>query len=106
MESPSDPVILHHDAAGQRFEWPIGPKAAPQIAPQTAYVEYRPTPQGLALTHTYVPPALNGQGIGGRLVAAVLAQARHEGIKVIPQCPFVARYVERHPDYADVIAAP
>jgi uncharacterized protein len=59
----------------------------------------------LYLTHTEVPEALEGQGIGSRLVKGVLDQARAGGEKVAPWCPFVRAYIDRHPEYADLVAA-
>ncbi len=57
----------------------------------------------MAITHTEVLPACEGRGLGGRLVAAVLADARRRGLRVLPLCPFVAAYVRRHPEEADVL---
>ena len=56
------------------------------------------------LTHTEVPSELEGQGIGGRIVKHALDQARAAGEKVSPWCPFVRAYVDRHPEYADLVA--
>jgi predicted GNAT family acetyltransferase len=51
-----------------------------------------------------VPKELNGRGIGSRLVRGVLDIARAEGLKVRPLCPFVAAYIDKHPEYADLRA--
>lgn len=53
--------------------------------------------------HTFVPEAMRGQGIAAELVAAGVAWARQEGLKVIPQCPFARAEFERNPDYRDVL---
>jgi predicted GNAT family acetyltransferase len=53
----------------------------------------------LVFTHTEVDPALEGQGIGSRLVAGALAAAREAGAKVVPLCPFVRAYMARHPEH-------
>lgn len=58
----------------------------------------------LTLTHTEVADAYEGQGLGSRLVAAALDDVRRRGITVVPRCPFVASYLQRHPEYADLIA--
>jgi predicted GNAT family acetyltransferase/glutaredoxin len=65
---------------------------------------YRRRDNRLALTHTEVTPACEGRGFGGRLAAAALDDARREGLMVAPLCPFIARYIERHPEYADLVA--
>ena len=53
--------------------------------------------------HTEVPPELGGKGIGSKLIKGALDQVRAEGLKVIAQCPFVKAYIEKHPEYADLL---
>jgi predicted GNAT family acetyltransferase/glutaredoxin len=64
---------------------------------------YRRREGRIALTHTEVSKACEGRGLGSRLVVAALDDARHEGLAVLPLCPFVARYIERHPEYGDLV---
>lgn len=54
----------------------------------------------LVFTHTEVPAADEGRGIGSRLVRAALDDARQRGFKIVPACSFVAAFVRRHPEYA------
>ena len=54
----------------------------------------------ITFTHTVVPPEAEGHGVGSRLIAGALAAAKERGLKVVPQCPFVRGYIERHPDAA------
>jgi predicted GNAT family acetyltransferase len=58
----------------------------------------------LIFTHTQVPAALEGQGVGSRLIKAALADARAQGLKIVPLCEFVAAYIERHPQEQDLLA--
>jgi uncharacterized protein len=58
----------------------------------------------IRLTHTEVPPELEGRGIGSRIVKHALDKARADGEKVAPWCPFVRAYVDRHPEYRDLVA--
>ena len=58
----------------------------------------------LFLLHTEVPEALEGQGIAGRLVRTALDDARANGQKVVPFCPFARSWIQRHKDYADLLA--
>lgn len=51
-----------------------------------------------------VPSALSGQGIAGRLTRHALDWAREQELKVIPRCPYVASWISRHADYADLVA--
>ncbi len=61
--------------------------------------------EGLVIaTHTVTPPALRGWGLASRLVKAMLADARAQGLKVLPLCSFVAAYFERHPEEQDLRA--
>jgi predicted GNAT family acetyltransferase len=69
------------------------------------YLFYRERPGGLVLIHTEVADQFEGQGIGGRLVAAVLEDIRGRGLSVTPLCRFAAGYIDRHPEYADLVAA-
>ncbi|MFA6574199.1 MAG: GNAT family N-acetyltransferase [Nocardioides sp.] len=71
---------------------------------QAGYSEYVLSDGGIDLTHTVVDDAFGGQGIGGTLVKAALDQARERGLTVTPTCEFVKSYIERHPDYADLVA--
>jgi len=58
----------------------------------------------IVFTHTIVPKAIEGRGVASRLIRGALDQARDRGLKVIPQCPFVAAYIKRHPDVQDLLA--
>ncbi|WP_114521099.1 GNAT family N-acetyltransferase [Altererythrobacter sp. ZODW24] len=54
--------------------------------------------------HTIVPPAIGGQGVAAKLVDALIADAREQGFKIVPQCSYVAAKFERNPDWADLLA--
>ena len=69
-----------------------------------AFVAYRLTGNVVSLDHAEVPPALEGQGIGSRLVAATLAHVRSKGHKVAVHCDFVRAYMGRHPEFNDLLA--
>lgn len=68
-----------------------------------AFAEYRPAGQAVMFTHTEVPEALEGQGVGSELVKAALDDVKAQGKKVIPMCPFVAAYIGRHREYLDLV---
>ena len=69
-----------------------------------AYLRYRVMRNGnLMLSHTEVPAALAGRGLASRLARAGLEMARARGMKVVIKCPFVASFVERHPEYQDLV---
>ncbi len=68
-----------------------------------AYAAYKRDGDVWDFNHTVVPKALGGRGIGTRLVEAALADVRAQGGKVKPSCSFVAGYLEKHPDAAEVV---
>ena len=65
---------------------------------------YSPRPGALALVHTEIEPEFEGQGLGAKLVAGVFDDLRRRGLKLVPLCPFVRSYLERHPEQADLVA--
>jgi predicted GNAT family acetyltransferase len=54
--------------------------------------------------HTFVPPEARGKGIAAALVDTLIADARAQGFKIVPQCSYVAAAFRRHPEWADVLA--
>jgi len=71
----------------------------------TAFIEYRREGDVLALTHTEVPKALSGRGVGSALARGTLNRIRAAGQTIRPLCPFIAAFIQRHPDDADLVAA-
>jgi len=69
------------------------------------FVRYVRHPDHLDLVHTEVGPAYEGRGVAARLVAGVLADVRAAGGRIVPSCPYIAAYLKRHPDQADLVAA-
>ncbi len=72
---------------------------------RAGYMRYRRFPDRIDLIHTEILPQHEGKGYGGALIAAALERAREEGLAVIPHCPFVREYIERHPDAVDLVPA-
>ena len=68
-----------------------------------AIAEYDLRKGKLVLTHTKVPKAHEGQGIGSALVRFALHSARERGLRVVPICPFVAAYIKKHPEEQDLL---
>ena len=69
-----------------------------------AFIDYRPADNHLALVHTEVPKALGGQGIGSRLAKGSLDLLRASGEKVELRCDFLRSWMDKHPDYRDLLA--
>ena len=74
-----------------------------EVDGKTAVLQYMRRGETLYLTHTEVPPELEGKGIGSRIVKHALEDARSRGVKVAPWCPFVRAYIDRHPDYKPLV---
>jgi predicted GNAT family acetyltransferase/glutaredoxin len=66
---------------------------------------YRRRNGRIVFTHTEVDESCEGRGFGGRLAAAALDDARRQGLEVVPLCPFISHYFERHPDYEELVAS-
>jgi len=70
---------------------------------QIAATYYEVADGVITFVHTEVPPALGGKGIGSKLIRGALDQVRKDGRKVVAQCPFVKAFIEKHPDYQDLL---
>ncbi|HAO43719.1 MAG: N-acetyltransferase [Bradyrhizobiaceae bacterium] len=70
----------------------------------TAFADYRLAPGKVIITHTETPRPLRGRGIASKLVQGTLEQIRADGLKVVAGCGFVVDYLEKHPEFADVVA--
>ena len=66
-------------------------------------IRYRREPEAVVLIHTDVEPRFEGHGLGSRLVQGALDDLRARGLALVPLCPFVADYIGRHPEYADLV---
>jgi predicted GNAT family acetyltransferase len=67
-----------------------------------AIAAYQREGDTIVFTHTKVPEAIEGRGVGSKLIRGALDAARDRGLKVVPQCRFVAAFIERHPEYRDL----
>lgn len=75
----------------------------------TGYLEWEPRKairenDVRVATHTVVPRAIGGRGVAGELVKRLVADAREQGFKIVPQCSYVAAKFEENPDWADLRA--
>lgn len=63
----------------------------------------RASPTLIIIDHTSVPDALRGRGVGQALVLRAVEEARRDGFRILPLCPFAKAQFERHADWADVL---
>lgn len=68
------------------------------------FTDYHAQPGLVTLLHTEIDPAFEGRGIGTRFVAGVLDELRGRDERVLPVCPFVRAFLQRHAEYADLVA--
>ena len=87
---------VRHNAAASRYEI--------EIDGHLSVAEYRLDGPQVVFTHTMVPPELRGRGIAEKLVRAALDDARQAGRRVVPECSYVAKFIERHAEYRDLLA--
>lgn len=95
MKTELPPIV--HNLAASRFEV--------RVDGLLSICDYRVQGGVLVLPHTVVPPELQGRGIAAALVEAALAHARAQGLRVDPVCSYVAVYLRRHPQHADLLLA-
>jgi uncharacterized protein len=93
----SEPVVTHAPKRG-RYEL----RADGELI---GLAEYRRRGDRIIFTHTEVERDRRERGLGSVLVEAALEDARSQGLDVVPVCPFVARYIEEHPEYAKLLPA-
>ena len=94
MDKAAD-LIVRDNAERHRFEIDFGDSVA--------FADYVLMTGKIMFTHTEVPHAHEGKGIGTALIEAALASARERGLKVIPTCPFFASYMKRHTEVQDLL---
>jgi uncharacterized protein len=72
---------------------------------RTAFVDYRRNEGEIVLTHTEVPSELSGRGLANEIARQALEHARENDLRVVPQCSFIRKYIERNPEYADLVSS-
>jgi len=70
------------------------------------FAEYRLTADTISFTHAQTLPSFRGRGVASVIAASSLDHARDAGLRVRPDCPFYATFIEDHPQYADLVATP
>src|SRR6476660_10142285 len=100
MSQPADDaeVSVREAPDKHRFEIWVGEVLA-------GFTVYRARPEQYTFVHTEIDPAFGGRGLASVLIKAALDAMRERGIAVLPQCPFVRRYISRHCEYLDLVPA-
>jgi len=70
----------------------------------TSYADYRMQGDRLYVDYVFAPPSLRGTGAAGRLMAALAADARRQGLKITPICGYAAAWLRRSKEFRDLVA--
>lgn len=87
---------VHDNPAASRYE-------AIEDGVLQGFVVYRDHGQSRTLVHTETLPEFEGRGVGGALARGSLDDIRAKGLTVVPSCPFIASYIKKHEEYADLL---
>lgn len=91
-----DGPVVEHDEPHRRYVLRIG-------ADEAGTLTYSVGGDRVVLEHTVVDTDRQEKGLGSQLVQHALDDVRAAGRRVVPQCPFVRSFIERHPQYADLV---
>lgn len=90
-------ALFRVDTEKKRFEL--------ELENHTAFAEYILNNDNIVfVTHTEVPSALEGKGVGSQLISLALTWIKEKGYTLAPLCPFTAAYVKRHPEWKEILA--
>lgn len=87
---------INHNEALNRFET--------LVDGELGIVNYRRRDNTLIVTHTGVPLEIGGRGVAAALTKALLDYAKNNALKVAPVCPYTRAYIQRNPQYEDIVA--
>lgn len=98
MSATGDAPRISDNPDAHRFEAYLDGQRA-------GFAAYRRGPGRITFTHTEVDDRFEGRGVGGELARHALDAARAAGLAVVPRCPFIAGWIDKHPQYADLVAS-
>ena len=96
MQIELDKIVVENNADESRFEV--------QVGEYLAVIDYYRQGNDIVFTHTGVPDPLGGQGLAGKMAKTALEYAKHNGLDVVPNCPFVRAYIRRHSEYRELVS--
>lgn len=95
MSQPSAAPTVEHNDVKHRYEILVDGKRAGLTA-------YRDRGEQRVFFHTEVDEAFAGQGLASRLVQEALTDVREAGKRIVPVCPYVAKFLNKHEEFADI----
>ncbi|MFF3038832.1 GNAT family N-acetyltransferase [Arthrobacter citreus] len=91
---------IQHNPARHRYE------AIGDDGTVAGFAAYRDAPGSRAFTHTEVSDAYQGQGVASQLARYAVADVQDAGLRLVPYCPYIARWLKKHPEYAGIVDWP
>ena len=91
-----DDITASHHKSRRRYEIHVDGELA-------GFLDYRDHDGAIEMYHTATEPQYGGRGLASRLVEFALTDARAAGLKVLPTCPFVSGFIDKHEDFSDLL---
>jgi uncharacterized protein len=92
-------IVVSNDPESRRYE------AFVEGAP-AGFADYHAQPGLITVLHTEIDPSFEGRGVGSAFVRGMLDDIHSQGARVLPVCPFVRAFLQRHPEYAELVWKP
>lgn len=89
-------LTFRHDEAAQAYTAWMDDR-------EVGTLTYRMNGRRMHIEHTYTDPSVRGQGVAGKLTRHVLDGCRRSGVLVVPECSYVAHFIDEHTEYSDVL---
>jgi uncharacterized protein len=89
-------VVVRNDPDNDRYTAEVNGELA-------GFTVYQMSEGTHVFVHTKIDPSYSGMGVGSTLIRETLDDVRSQGSKIVPICPFVASFVQRHPEYLDMV---
>ena len=97
MEVNLDDIVVTNNEEAQRFE--------ATVDGLRSILTYRRFPDRIVFNHTVVPPPLEGKGLAAKLTRVALDFARANHLRVVPLCPYVSSFIQKHSEYQDLVSS-
>jgi predicted GNAT family acetyltransferase len=75
-----------------------------EVDGRLAFIEYTAMPNIVSLNYIEVDKVLEGNGVASEMAEKVLLQIEQRGLKIIPVCPFIKKYIKKHPEWETIVA--
>ena len=97
MSAADEDISISRDEAAGRYEIRLGGR-------RVGLADFYRRGNTVVIPHTETSPEFGGRGLASQLVRYCLDDIRAQQLRVDPACPFVAAYIRKNPEYADLLA--